>query len=218
MFFDNNTTNKIRGIEMNPELIQLTEAIDPAWGKAAFIDVETTGLNPAHEEIIEFAITLFAFQRETGKIQGIIDEYLGLREPSCPISKGAYLVHHISSEAVKGRVLDHVKIEALISQADFIIAHNAGFDKGFVGKLFPSSLSKPWYCSMNGIKWYQKGYPSKALQKLLIAHQIRVDRAHRADADVRACLLLLSQINDEGITYLLELIKGYQKKQDTPAV
>lgn len=196
------------------ELKQLTEDIDPVWGKAAFIDVETTGLNPAHEEIIELAIVLFAFNRESGKIIGVIDEYIGLREPSCPISRGAFMVHGISKQAVKGKKLDQGKIEALINRADFLIAHNAGFDRGFVSKLFPPAQLKPWYCSMNGIKWYQKGYPSKALQKLLTAHQIQVEEAHRAGADVRGCLLLLSQINEEGITYLLELIKGYQKKQD----
>ncbi len=191
---------------MNPELIQLTGSIDPAWGRAAFIDVETTGLNPAYEEIIELAISLFAFNRESGKILGIIDEYIGLREPSCPISRGAFLVHRISKQTVQGKVLDQIKIEALISQADFIIAHNAGFDKGFVGRLFPMVLAKPWYCSMNGIKWYQKGYPSKALQKLLIAHQIHVDRAHRAGADVQACLMLLSLMNQNGVTYFQEMI------------
>lgn len=193
---------------MNPELITLSGKIDPAWGKAAFIDVETTGLNPAHEEIIELAITLFAFNKETGNILGIIDEYIGLREPSCPISRGAFLVHHISNQVVKGKVLDHVKIETLINQADFLIAHNAGFDKGFVGRMFPIALSKPWYCSMNDIKWYQKGFPSKALQKLLAAHQIQVDRAHRAGADVRACLMLLSLMNQNGITYLQEMLNG----------
>lgn len=203
---------------MNSELIRLTENINPAWGKAAFIDVETTGLDPNHEEIIEFAISLFAFNRESGKIMGIIDEYIGLREPSCPISRGAFMVHQISKEAVKGMILDRAKIENLINQADFLIAHNAGFDKGFVGKLFPIALSKPWYCSMNGIKWYQKGYPSKALQKLLSAHRIKVEEAHRAGADVRSCLLLLSQVNEEGVTYLLELIKGYQKKQGSRVV
>ena len=196
---------------MNPELQCISGRIDPAWGKAAFIDVETTGLNPAHEEIIELAITLFAFSRESGKILGIIDEYIGLREPSCPISRGAFLVHHISNQAVKGQVLDKNKIEALISQADFLIAHNAGFDKGFVGKMFPIALSKPWYCSMNGIKWYQKGFSSKALQKLLTAHQIQVNQAHRADADVHACLMLLSLMNQNGTTYLQEMLNG--KKQ-----
>ena len=195
---------------MNPELKYLSGMIEPTWGRAAFIDVETTGLNPAHEEIIELAITLFAFNRESGKIIGIIDEYIGLREPSCPISRGAYLVHHISKQTVKGMVLDEVKIETIISQADFLIAHNAGFDKGFVGKMFPTELSKQWYCSMNGIKWYQKGFPSKALQKLLVAHKIQVDRAHRAGADVRACLMLLSLMNQNGITYLQEMLN--QKK------
>jgi len=159
------------------------------------------------EEIIELAIVLFSFHRQTGKILETIDQYVGLREPSCPISPGAYRVHRISRKAVQGKTLDHARIEAMISQAEFIIAHNAQFDLGFVKRLFPEAASKPWLCSMTGINWYRKGYRSRGLQNLLTAHDIRVETAHRADADVHACLLLLSRQNAEGKPYLLELIE-----------
>ncbi|HOP74989.1 MAG TPA: exonuclease domain-containing protein [Bacillota bacterium] len=183
---------------------------DPLIGKAAFIDVETTGLNPAVEEIIEMAIVLFSYHRQTGKILETIDQYVGLREPSCPISPGAYRVHRISKKAVQGKILDHSRIETMINQAEFIIAHNAQFDLSFVKRLFPEAASKPWLCSMTGINWYRKGYRSRGLQNLLTAHDIQVETAHRADADVRACLLLLSHQNPEGKSYLLELIERLQ--------
>jgi DNA polymerase III subunit epsilon len=193
---------------MSNELAYIQQEINPSWGKAAFIDVETTGLDRKTDEIIELAIVLFAFDRGNGEIIGIVDEYIGLREPSCSISRDASQVHGLTIKSVKGKNLDNDKFEQIISDAEFIVAHNAKFDMGFVKKLFPVVLFKPWYCSMNGIKWSKKGFSSKGLQNLLKDHKITVEKAHRAGADVKACLLLLSKVDDKGVSYLLELIKG----------
>ncbi len=193
---------------MIQELTYIQSEFDPSWRKAAFIDVETTGLNWAVDEIVELAITLFAFDPNTGEIKGIIDEYVGLREPTCPISGSAARIHGITKKMVAGKNLDRQRIEAIFEAAEFIIAHNARFDHGFVKRIFPSVLKKPWYCSMSGINWRKKGFVSKALQNLIRDHQIVVNGAHRAGADVKACLLLLSRIDSQGVTYLLELIQG----------
>lgn len=179
----------------------------PNIGTAAIIDVETTGLNPATEEIIEFAILLFSFERTSGKIMEILDEYVGMREPSCPISPGAYKVHHISKQALQGQSLNQSKITAIMQTAEFYIAHNAQFDSSFVRRLFPIAAAKPWLCSMTGINWYRKGFHSRGLQNLLTYHQIEAGLAHRADADVRACLQLLSHTNNDGMTYFWELLQ-----------
>jgi DNA polymerase-3 subunit epsilon len=182
--------------------------VEPGTGMAAFIDVETTGLNPAKDEIIELAIALFSFDRETGEIIETIDEYCDFREPTCSISREATAVNGISKRQIKGCYLDDKKIKEIVDKAEFIIAHNARFDASFIVKLFPDVLSKPWYCSMNGIDWKYKGFKSKGLQNLLKDHNIQVDEAHRASSDVEAGIKLLSQTNENGVTYLLELIRG----------
>lgn len=179
--------------------------IDPSWGIAGFIDVETTGLNPEKDEIIEFSIVLFAFDQETGEITGIVDEYTGLCDPGRSIPKAASEIHGITRKDVKGKALDNGKINQMINWADFLVSHNAKFDSSFVQNHF-GRYDKPWLCSMDGIDWKGKGFPSKALQKLLKAHNITVDKAHRANADVKACLTLLSQKDREGKYYFYELL------------
>lgn len=184
------------------------DRVETGWGTAGLIDVETTGLDPVRDEVIELSLLLFGFERRTGEVKGIIDHYTGLREPDCSISRSAFLVHRISRSSLKGTQLDSGRVNELLEQSEFLIAHNAGFDYRFVTRLFPSAAAKPWYCSMNGIGWREKGYPSRGLQKLLMVHRIPVNRAHRAGADVEACLKLLAVMNEQGVSYLLELMKG----------
>ncbi len=175
-------------------------------GIAGYIDVETTGLNPAEDEIIELALYLFAFHRETGEIKCIVDEYVGLREPKHPITRSAFLVHGIRTKDVAGQALDGPRVREMLRQAEFLVAHNASFDRGFVTQLFPESLEKPWLCSMRGINWRAKGIPRVSLQFLLQAHHIAVEKAHRAGDDVRGAIKLLAKTY-QGKTYFAELLE-----------
>jgi ATP-dependent DNA helicase PIF1 len=169
-------------------------------GIAACIDVETTGLNSRYDEIVELAMVLFSYDQSG--ITGIVDSYTGLREPNCDISSGAYGVHGLSLETLAGHQLDTAKIREMIEKADFLVAHNASFDRGFVTKMFPPAKKKKWLCSMSGISW--RG--SRALQEQLSRHDIAPGQAHRALADVEGLLSLLSLQNDLGITYFTEMI------------
>jgi len=191
---------------MENSLCYLQNEILPEWGRAALLDVETTGLSPDTDEILELSITLFAFERNQGRIIGIIDEYTGLREPRRSIPRRVSEIHGITMKDVRGKQLDHERIEQLIGAADFLIAHNAKFDRGFLSKLYPGVASKKWLCSMQGIDWHRKGFSSRSLQNLLFSHQIVVEQAHRADADVKGCLRLLARSNRDGNTYFCELL------------
>ncbi len=186
--------------------IKEDEALDGAHGLGGFIDVETTGLDACRDEIIELSIVLFAYNRKTGQITGIVDEYTGLREPSVPISKAASRVNGLTLRKVRGRRLDMEKIQSILARAEFLVAHNAAFDKGFVCQLFAEAAQKPWLCSMRGVNWRQKGYASRSLQNLLQAHAIQVERAHRAENDVKAALVLLSCSGPDGRSYFSELL------------
>jgi len=175
-------------------------------GQACFLDVETTGLSARTEEVVELAVCLFDFVRDSGEIIQVVDTYTGLREPGVNISAGAAHVHGLRMKDLCGKRLDHGRVEKIIQLADFIVAHNARFDRSFVTKLFPLSGKKQWLCSMSGVDWYGKGFSSRGLQNLLQSHGICIKRAHRAEDDVQAALALLGQRGHDGRTYFAELL------------
>lgn len=171
-----------------------------ATGIAGCIDVETTGLSAFSDEIVELALVLFRYDQDG--IKEIVDSYSGLREPHCEISLGAQRVHGLSMEALAGQRLDLPRLTEMIERADFLIAYNASFDKGFVRRIFPQTRTKRWYCSMTGVKWSG----GRALQDLLAWHGISPDQAHRALDDVEGLLALLDHKNTQGSTYFAELL------------
>jgi len=174
---------------------------------AAFVDCETTGLDPAKHELIELALVLFAYEPTTGEVIGIVEEYAGLREPKGRIHATAREKHGLTCEMVRGKHLDAERVNSMLDQAAVLIAHNAKFDRAFIGRLFPLARKKRWYCSMANIHWTWKGFPSRGLHSLLAQHGIKVGQAHRALNDARATVVLLAQKRD-GRTYLAELLGG----------
>lgn len=182
-----------------------------ALGLAALVDVETTGLSPARHEVLEMAVLLFAFRRDSGQIIELVDEYIGLREPRRRyIPRQATAIHGITYDMVQGKALDDQRILSLFRRAEFLVAHNASFDFGFVARMYPEVHHKPWLCSMRQINWRRYGYTSRGLQQLLAAHGIYPATAHRADADCRAVLALLNRPSPQGNTYFQELLHGLQ--------
>lgn len=173
--------HKIKGIPIdNLDCFQRTGAI---------VDVETTGLDV--------------------KIDEIIDEYQGLREPDCDIDRGAFKKHGLTLENLKGKCLDKERIINLIEKTDMFFAHNASFDRKFLDRLFPTVYYKQWYCTMDGISWLNKGFASKKLEELLKANNIENEQNHRALSDAKAILSLISKIdNSTGEYYLLEIIQS----------
>jgi DNA polymerase III subunit epsilon len=155
----------------------------------AFVDVETTGINPNTAEVIELGIVLGEYQ-ENG-IMRFVDEYCELRQPSTPIPPMITRLTGINDTMVKGKVLDREKILAIFRKADAVIAHNASFDRGFIIRLFPDTIENDWYCSVRQIKWKSYGFENGKLQQLLQAHNIRVEKAHRALDDAKNLATLL---------------------------
>ncbi|HYG58483.1 MAG TPA: exonuclease domain-containing protein [Symbiobacteriaceae bacterium] len=184
----------------------LDQAIRPDGdvGFGCVVDVETTGGSYA-DEVIELAAVLFAYDRKRGTVLGVVDEYVGLREPGVPINPFAYRVHRLSLDQLRGHRLDYDRVESILLRAEFIIAHNASFDRRFVSALSETAREKAWLCSMRGIDWAGKGYRSRKLSDLLAEHGLERERAHRALDDVRATLALLGVRHQQG-TYLQELL------------
>jgi DNA polymerase-3 subunit epsilon len=184
------------------------DSLDHAWKLAAVVDVETTGLDPYREEVVELAVILFAYDPAAEEIKSIVDEYVGLREPAVPIHPDAAAQHGLTPEQLRGRQLDEARVKGILERARLLLAHNSAFDRPFLERLFPACRSKPWLCTMEGIDWRAKGYRSRGLGNLLRDHGIRMEGLHRARADATATLVLLSQPSASGGTYFRELLRN----------
>jgi DNA polymerase-3 subunit epsilon len=169
----------------------------------AIVDVETTGMSHRNgDEVVEIGIILFRYNAINHDCVEIVETYQGLREPSDPIPWGVIRVHGITDDMVRGKTLDYNKMESIFNRADFVVAHNASFDKGFLEHLVPMSIDRPWKCSCFGIPWKKHGLPNKRLATLRDYFGIAHDEAHRALADCEVVLEALKRPR-----YLQELLK-----------
>ncbi|GAM96837.1 polymerase epsilon subunit [alpha proteobacterium U9-1i] len=162
--------------------------------RAVFVDVETTGLDQDRDEVIELALLPFSYDRHSGEIIEIMerDALNELREPSIPIPPESTRIHGISDADVKGKSIDANKVEAIVSAADLILAHNAAFDRPMVEKLWPVFERKHWACSLQEIDWKAEGLGSGKLDYLLMRLGCFYE-AHRALGDALAGAFLLSR-------------------------
>lgn len=162
-------------------------------GQAAIVDVETTGIS-RKDEIVEIAILLFTFDKETGHFLNRDDYYQGYQEPSFEIEPEATAVHGLTKEKLKGKTIDQGKVKELFHKSEFLVAHNAVFDRRFIFYSYPGFRDKEWHCSMRSINWLATGCENKQLQTILAHHGIIPTRAHSAYDDVARLYELLSKI------------------------
>lgn len=155
------------------------------------LDTETTGLDHSRDKIIELALLRVDVDSTTGLPVGDVAVYDALEDPGLPISKEIQAITGISTEMVRGQHLDEARIAAMLSDADLVIAHNAGFDRPFCEARLPAFADLPWGCSFADIDWKKEGRGSAKLEYLAMEMGWFYD-AHRAEMDCHALLAVLS--------------------------
>ncbi len=177
-------------------------------GQAAIVDVETTGIS-RNDEIVEIAVLLFTFDRETGRFLRKDDYYQGYQEPAFEIDPEATAIHGLTKEKLKGKSIDQGKVRELLQRAEFLVAHNAVFDRRFLFYSYPEFSDKEWHCSMRSINWIATGCENKQLQTILAHHKIIPTRAHSAYDDVACLYELLSKIDKKtGLPYFATVMNA----------
>jgi DNA polymerase III subunit epsilon len=158
--------------------------------RGLIVDVETTGLDPTRDKIIELAMLPFDFS-SGGKLYDVHEGYAGFEDPGLPVPETVTRLTGITDDDVRGQTLDDDAVAAVATQADLVIAHNAGFDRRFLERRFPIFIDKPWGCSSEQLPWAEEGLRSRSLDYLLYWFGWFFD-GHRAMNDCRATLHLLS--------------------------
>ncbi|WP_256238209.1 exonuclease domain-containing protein [Bacillus sp. EB600] len=184
------------------------------------VDVETTGLGPDSDEIIELALKLFSYRSDSGEVIDILEEDSFLREPTSNSAlknyNQAYRVHGIPFESVRGKSFYDVKIKTYFHRTDSVFAHNASFDRSFLYRLYPEINDLKWFCTMRGVPWKKYGFPNGKLLTLLQSHQITDYQTHRAMDDITYLLELLKKTSPNGNLYLREILENGPMRKYQP--
>ena len=175
---------------------------------ALVVDVETTGLDPSADRIVEIAVVGVDFERRCYR-----KLFHSLVDPEIPIPPEASAVHHITTAMVAGQApsLDRIRpdLEALADPAIPFATHNAAFDSAFLKPTVPAWTS-PWICTLRIARHLWPDAPSHGNQALRYRLDLNVPGnhpPHRALGDaIATAALLVRQVETAGsVKRLLEL-------------
>lgn len=176
-----------------------------------FLDLETTGLDPAKDEIIEIGMVPFTFGLD-GRIYEVGEAFSRLRQPSIPIPAEITRITGITDEMVAGQVIAPSEITAFAASAVLIIAHNAAFDRKFAERFCDVFRTKPWACSMSQVDWVAEGFDGTKLGYLLAGCGLFHD-AHRAKDDCWAAIEVLARpLPQSGVLAMAKLLEAARAK------
>lgn len=154
------------------------------------LDIETTGLNSASDEIIELGMVKFTFSTD-GRVFDMVDEFTALREPSLLIPAAITELTGISTEMAAGQRIDADQVGRFIDDAVLVIAHGAAFDRPFCEMLIAGFADKHWACSNTEVDWQTRRHRGSKLTYLLNDIGLFYE-GHRALDDCYALLEVLA--------------------------
>jgi DNA polymerase III epsilon subunit-like protein len=162
---------------------------EPALATYAVIDVETTGMDPAVDRVVEIACVRLHEGRITRRFEALVD-------PGCPIPAAASEIHHILDADVRGKPrLAEVagRVRRFVEDA-VVVAHNASFDVAFL----PFVRDRPIVCSMRLAMHLldAPGYGNQVLRGELGIDdpELRGMPPHRALADALVTARILQEL------------------------
>jgi DNA polymerase-3 subunit epsilon len=148
------------------------------------VDLETTGLDPKNDRIIEAAFVKF-------KIDQPLDSYETLIDPQCPIPEETIAIHHITNAMVAGKPTIAEILPILLKLIDnhIIVGHGIGMDIAFLLSAckqheIPTTLSKNESIDTLRLARLYGESPSNSLETLRQHFNITAEGAHRAMSDV----------------------------------
>jgi DNA polymerase-3 subunit epsilon len=159
-------------------------------------DIETTGLTPVVDRIVEIGAVKFRNRK-------IIDTFQELIDPEMPISPGAFAVNGITDDMVRGKpAIEHVLPEFVDFLGQAIpMAHNSPFDIGFlsydISRLNLKVTHNPVLDTCAIPKKIFPQFYSYSLENLARDLEIKSEEFHRALADARVCMEIFCKCIEE---------------------
>lgn len=153
------------------------------------IDVETTGLSPKQDRVLELAVV------HVDRDGDVIDEWSTRFNPEGPV--GATHIHGITQDDVATAPSFRDLAATIVSRISGlpIAAHNARFDLAFLRAEFRrAGWDVPWlpaYCTLEGSRYYMPNLDRRRLVDCCWNARIPLNDAHSALGDARATAGLL---------------------------
>jgi DNA polymerase III subunit epsilon len=141
----------------------------------AFLDCETTGLNPETDRLVEVGCVTFSI-----KARCMIDAWSGL---IIDTENSASEINGIHPKALRygsSRAQVLMRLALMVQSTDVYACHNLEFDSSFL-----PDLGRPSFCTMGDVEYPKQS--GKSLTAIALAHGVGVVTAHRAIHD---CLTL----------------------------
>ena len=177
----------------------------------AIVDMETSGLDPDRDKIIELAVML-VFVDNNGDVTGYAKPVSWLEDPGIPLEPDITMLTGLANHHLVGHQIPDEFVVGMLDRADLLVAHNCSFEIDWLERRYPSIAGKPWACSMRDIPWLKLGLDGRAQTALLMQHGWFSD-AHRAAADVWSLFVLLNETRSGWLkgkprTHLQRLLKA----------
>lgn len=161
------------------------------------LDVETTGVDTGADEVIQLSMQRIRYDRDgILELGEIFDRY---RDPGIPIPEEVTRITGITDDIVRGEVIDEAEVADFIAGCDLVVAHNAGFDRKFVERVFPGAGFDRigWHCSVEQIDWKGRGASDAKLEGLARFCGFTYD-AHNSRSDILATAFVLNHASKDG--------------------
>ena len=156
-------------------------------GPFTVFDVETTGMSPVFDRVVEIAARRIDADGSESAFETLVD-------PARPIPAAAVAVHHITDDMVANspRFGEAARRFLEFSAGSTLVAHNARFDLAFLQEGLARHGMQLWQGrtldSLRLVKRCYPGLPSYRLQDLRrllrLDDEAGNDTAHRAGSDV----------------------------------
>ena len=202
----------------NPRQVSLPNLKEMIVYRGVYLDTETTGVSHKDDEVIQICMLPFIYvedpQTNRLHIIGVYPPYVGFKEPTEPLSQEIIDLTGITMDMLKGKDLDIEQIETILDKTDFVIAHNAAFDRPFTNMISDKFSMKKWACSMKDVPWRSLGFESLKLTHLAADLGFYFE-PHQADKDCLAGLAILAQSHEDEESFFHKMITAVEKDSIT---